>query len=70
MQEAGSARGAPVPDCIVAFDLPVPPAEIIASNGYTISEIGKPTDFVLEAASKSTGERDTPPSASSMPAME
>ena len=57
-QEAGSARGAPVPDCIVAFDLPVPPAEIIASNGYTISEIGKPPDFVLEAASKSTGERD------------
>ena len=47
-----------VPDCIVAFDLPVPAVEIIAANGYIISEIGKPPDFVLEVASRSTGRRD------------
>ena len=43
---------------MVAFDVPFPPAEIVASNGYTISEIGKPPDFVLEVASQSTGRRD------------
>ena len=57
-RHAGEARSAPVPDCIVAFDLPIPPAEIIAANGYIISEIGKPSDFVLEVASRSTGTRD------------
>lgn len=57
-RHAGEARTAPVPDCIVAFDLPIPPAEIIAANGYIISEIGKPPDFVLEVASRSTGTRD------------
>ena len=57
-RHAGEARGAPAPDCIVAFDLLVPPAEIIAANGYIISEVGKPPDFVLEVASRSTGRRD------------
>lgn len=49
---------APKPDCIVALDLAIPAEEIAESNGYAISEIGKPPDFVLEVASKSTGRRD------------
>ena len=42
------------PDCIVAMDVEDPRA-IIARNGYVISEVGKPPDFVLEVASRSTG---------------
>ena len=49
---------APKPNCMVATGLEIPPAEITESNGYAISEIGKPPDFVLEVASKSTGRRD------------
>ena len=49
---------APKPDCMVALALEIPPDEITESNGYAISEIGKPPDFVLEVASKSTGRRD------------
>ena len=30
----------------------------MARNGYVISEVGKPPDFVLEVASRSTGRRD------------
>ena len=44
------------PDCVVA--LGVNPEGIIARNGYVISEVGKPPDFVLEVASRSTGRRD------------
>ena len=55
---AGEARRSPHPDCMVALDLSIPPLEIEMSNGYTISEIGKPPDFVLEVASESTGLRD------------
>ncbi len=55
---AGEARRSPHPDCMVALDLSIPPLEIELSNGYTISEIGKPPDFVLEVASESTGLRD------------
>ena len=44
------------PDCVVAFG--VDPAMILARNGYVISEVGKPPDFVLEVASESTGRRD------------
>ena len=44
------------PDLVVAFG--VNPDAIIARNGYVISEVGKPPDFVLEVASKSTGARD------------
>ena len=44
------------PDLLVAFD-----ADLQAyrdSNGYIISEQGKPPDFVLEIASRSTGRQD------------
>ena len=44
------------PDCVVTFG--VNPEGIISRNGYVISEVGKPPDFVLEVASKSTGKRD------------
>ena len=44
------------PDCVIAFG--VNPAGIVARNGYVISEVGKPPDFVLEVASRSTGRRD------------
>ena len=57
-QNAGEVRGSPYPDLLVSFGMPLPPAEIVASNGYTIGEIGKPPDFVLEVASDSTGRRD------------
>ena len=45
-----------VPDCIVTFG--VDPQAIVARNGYVISEVGKPPDFVLGVASRSTGRRD------------
>ena len=44
------------PDCVVTFE--VDPKAIVARNGYVISEVGKPPDFVLEVASRSTGRRD------------
>ena len=44
------------PDCVVAFG--VDPRLIVARNGYVISEVGKPPDFVLEVASRSTGRND------------
>ena len=44
------------PDCVVAFE--VNPRAIVARNGYVISEVGKPPDFVLEVASRATGRRD------------
>ena len=57
--EASQARTSPRPDCIVAFGLDIP-AETIedVANGYVISELGRPPDFVLEVASPSTGARD------------
>jgi hypothetical protein len=45
-----------VPDCVVAFD--VNPDAITERNGYVISEVGKPPDFVLEVASRRTGQAD------------
>lgn len=45
-----------VPDCIVAVG--VDPGAIEARNGYVISEVGRPPDFVLEVASGSTGRND------------
>lgn len=45
-----------VPDCIVTFG--VDPGAIVARNGYVISEVGKPPDFIIEVASRSTGRRD------------
>ena len=44
------------PDLLVAFD--VNPAAYEASNGYLISEQGKPPDFVLEVASEATAHID------------
>ena len=55
---AGSVRGSPYPDLLVSFGIPAPAEDIVDANGYTISEIGKPPDFVLEVASASTGRRD------------
>ncbi len=44
------------PDLLIAFE--VNPADYEASNGYIISEQGKPPDFVMEIASESTAEID------------
>ena len=48
-----------IPDLLIAFN--VSPEDYAASNGYIISEQGKPPDFVLEVASESTAETDTGP---------
>ena len=46
----------PYPDLVVAFGVD---AETIGeTNGYVIDEVGKPPEFVLEAASSTTGRRD------------
>ena len=55
-RERRDARRSPHPDCVVAFD--VDARRITDSNGYVISEVGKPPEFVLEVASKTTGKRD------------
>ena len=57
-----SEPGSPVagrrrPDLLIAFN--ADPAAYIESNGYIISEQGKPPDFVMEVASESTGHLDT-----------
>ena len=44
------------PDLLIAFD--VSAADYQASNGYIVSEQGKPPDFVLEVASESTAKAD------------
>ena len=49
-------RRSPYPDCVVAFG--VDPDRITATNGYVISEVGKPPEVVLEFASSTTGRRD------------
>ena len=46
-----------LPRLLVAFD--ADPAAYKSSNGYIISEQGKPPDFVLEIASRRTGSIDT-----------
>ena len=56
--DAASVKSSPYPDCIVAFGMPRPNGEIVRANGYVISELGKPPEFVLEIASPSTGRRD------------
>ena len=45
-----------VPDLLIAFNANMP--GVIERNGYAIDEQGKPPEFVLEIASKSTGSRD------------
>ena len=49
-------KGLRVPDLLIAFD--VNPEACHRSNAYIISEQGKPPDFVLEVASRSTGRID------------
>ena len=56
--EARDARRSPRPDCVVAFGLPFPAQLIEEANGYVISEVGQPPDFVLEVGSPSTGRHD------------
>ena len=51
-----SHDGRLVPDCVVAFD--VDPVAITRRNGYVIGEVGKAPDFVLEVASRRTGQAD------------
>ena len=55
-RERREARTSPHPDCVVAFD--VDAEGITETNGYVISEVGKPPEFVMEVASRTTGERD------------
>ncbi len=56
--EPGTFRDlARYPDLMIAFD--VDPQLYRDTNGYIISEQGKPPDFVLEVASASTGDNDT-----------
>ena len=50
---AGESR---YPDLLVAFD--VNPAAYTASNGYVVSQQGKPPDFILEVASRRTAVDD------------
>ena len=50
-------EGSPYPDLLVAFDVDLEAYR--ASNGYVISEQGKPPDFALEIASRRTGRVDT-----------
>ena len=56
-RSSDETSGFAVPDCIVAFGVEADRLNREA-NGYLISEVGKPPDFVLEIASKSTGVRD------------
>lgn len=56
---AENARRSPNPDLLVSFELDIPPGMIESvANGYTISEVGKPPEFVLEVASETTARRD------------
>ena len=58
LQNTGdSIAGSFVPDCVFVRGVRDPDA-IIDRNGYVISEVGKPPDFVLEVASRSTARRD------------
>ncbi len=52
-----SLAGVRYPDLLVAFG--VDPGAYYASNAYVIAEQGKPPDFVLEVASRSSGRLDT-----------
>ena len=48
--------GVRIPDLLIAFNVSM--AALIETNGYSIVEQGKPPDFVLEVASKTTGFTD------------
>ena len=49
-------RGHRIPDLLVAFG--VDRAQAVTQNGYSIRDLGKPPDFVLEIASVRTAEND------------
>ena len=51
-----TCEGVRYPDLLIAFN--ADPVGNIARHGYLIPEQGKPPDFVLEVASRSTGRRD------------
>ena len=51
-----SSRNARIPDLTIAFNVSV--SEILARNGYSIEEQGKPPEFVLEVASLTTARND------------
>ena len=55
-RDTSDKSGWVAPDCVVAFG--VDPVAIRNRNGYVINEVGKPPDFVLEVASRSTGRVD------------
>lgn len=55
-QNAGDI-GNLVPDCMFVEGVSDPEA-IVWRNGYVISEVGKPPDFVLEVGARSAGRRD------------
>ena len=55
--ERADMTGVLYPDLLVAFN--VDPIAFEEHNAYVISEQGKPPDFVLEIASRSTGRADT-----------
>ena len=44
------------PDLLIAFN--ADPQACQDDNGYVISQQGKPPDFVMEIASRSTGRQD------------
>ena len=46
----------PYPDMVVAFNIDA--AAVDVTNGYVISEVGKPPDLVMEVASSHTARRD------------
>ena len=56
-QRTSSMAGSHYPDLLVVFD--ADPAAYEARNGYIIEEQGKPPDFVMEVASRSTRHVDT-----------
>ena len=45
-----------IPDMVVVFDCDI--ERVLAENGYSIENHGKPPDFALEVASKTTGKAD------------
>ena len=53
---ARNLAGSRYPDLLIAFDADL--AAYRRNNGYIIAEQGKPPDFVLEIASRRTGETD------------
>ncbi len=50
------SEGHRIPDLLVAFG--VDRAQAIQQNGYSIRDLGKPPDFVLEVASERTADND------------